>query len=1134
MAEFVDETIIEHPETIASHDDGKDKQKRLRGVQKCAPIKHLKTEDGRYTKTPELKEKYNAVRRMKRREKRLENLQSKIKGLREESRQKNRTNKSLLPENVVTVQIPAYSDVLSTLRDTYKCSIPPGDEEGDRDNLLLLYASCALYEQLHKDRRRSARTVVKSMGDSMLSNMLRFNNGHCIDELRTVLGGRERPDLAVVIPGIGSSSVGLGGLNNASTGGGGGGGSSSSVGANSSVHTSSYHPMSSASDGINNSSSAHNLLHHHQQQPQQQQQQQQRLYRKMGFNVPLCHNSTLVNLELLDTRWGSASLLVLHYSCSATSTRFEGDVSSTERKSLQIVTIDTRIACHCATAHRTSATALELPVVTVQPTLEIPDIAPLNHTGVCGTGSGSSSPGIWGAASSLLFRASSPAAGSSSPGDGDDDDKGATDINNHLVASFIEPGSVHCFGGRELPLGTATIRSNAPEGGSSAEVLSFCRPPAISYAVRALTKWGTEVLVKYTCPAQKVITRIREVGYAVFHYPDLPVASSSGRSSSDALYCVYDRDDQPIVEEAAAYSTTLISSYSASASDLDLDRMPLWLACLELQLLPAFRRSSLEPFLYASESSTGGGGGGGSALANASFLLARLLLLEVALHCGLAHLVSQYVLATADDAATTVSRVHDISESSYYHHKTSAYSSATTTNSGVMEEDGEDSYFMLTDVKRVFEWAVGSADMNVLPATATATVTGSGTGSGSASFSPAAGADGRVILSSLQAALEDRAANLCSTQIIPNLLLPSSSSSSSSSSRASCHAELQSLRDVSAGLRVVVEALLQRKAWALEEAAEACASIAASGAQAAAAGSNSTKVLLNVVAQGHLALRMKRHEVMCLQQCLSTLCVVLKTDGLDFQCHLPCTASTASTWSSSANEVGLPVPVGAQQTASSVFALTRTSRAAVAPQCRAYLPECLYCEAGLLFDTMCQLLPDEACKTTVTELWTPSSPPRSVEESTASAMTALLFLPLQALKRELLSQQAAGNLTTQQQPLLLLQPDLDATVTSTLQVTHSVVMYVLMETFAESLLNAPAASSDGKRHVPPTAAAAAAAERKSRVQGVTAPPSCLQAKLFLHPAQSSSSCQLSFQKRFQDVSTVSKRTERYVVVLMMK
>jgi len=175
----------------------------------------------------------------------------------------------------VTVQIPAYSDVLSTLRDTYKCSIPPGDEEGDRDNLLLLYASCALYEQLHKDRRRSARTVVKSMGDSMLSNMLRFNNGHCIDELRTVLGGRERPDLAVVIPGIGSSSVGLGGLNNASTGGGGGGGSSSSVGANSSVHTSSYHPMSSASDGINNSSSAHNLLHHHQQQPQQQQQQQQ-------------------------------------------------------------------------------------------------------------------------------------------------------------------------------------------------------------------------------------------------------------------------------------------------------------------------------------------------------------------------------------------------------------------------------------------------------------------------------------------------------------------------------------------------------------------------------------------------------------------------------------------------------------------------------------------------------------------------------------------------------------------------------------------------------------------------------------------------------------------------------------------
>ncbi|KAJ1414803.1 hypothetical protein B484DRAFT_163804 [Ochromonadaceae sp. CCMP2298] len=95
---------------------------------------------------------------------------------------------------MLSIKIPIYNEVLETLRSTYHCQISEVDEVADKDNLLLLYATCSVYEQLHKDKRRSIKTLPKSMGECMLANIIRFNEGRGLEDLRSVIQEKKRGD----------------------------------------------------------------------------------------------------------------------------------------------------------------------------------------------------------------------------------------------------------------------------------------------------------------------------------------------------------------------------------------------------------------------------------------------------------------------------------------------------------------------------------------------------------------------------------------------------------------------------------------------------------------------------------------------------------------------------------------------------------------------------------------------------------------------------------------------------------------------------------------------------------------------------------------------------------------------------
>ncbi|KAJ1419345.1 hypothetical protein B484DRAFT_453440 [Ochromonadaceae sp. CCMP2298] len=312
----------------------------------------------------------------------------------------------------------------------------------------------------------------------------------------------------------------------------------------------------------------------------------------------------------------------------------------------------------------------------------------------------------------------------------------------------------------------------------------LARPPACSFDVRVLGSAGTVVVASYIAAQQALLDTIAEAGVAAFSSS----ATLCGPFRASAQYSSFNAEGGPCVVDRPL-----------DIHDSGSVQQELWRACLHLQVLPSCRLAELQRAKQQVEAQVGGG---------AFSLLGRIVLMETALYSGLAAFVAEYIVAH------------------------SGYS-----NSG--------DEFLLTDVKRVFEWAAG--------------------------LQPVTLHDGELqpSFASVQVFLEQRAYLLCSNTLFPALLqVPASCP-------AACRAELLSLLDGAVGLQLVHEALLRRKVWSVE------------GAEGKGA----------MLEEGYLAISSRLQQATCLVQTLSMLLEVaaqFSGQGVSLRCLLPSSAPSSS------------------------------------------------------------------------------------------------------------------------------------------------------------------------------------------------------------------------------------------------
>lgn len=395
----------------------------------------------------------------------------------------------------------------------------------------------------------------------------------------------------------------------------------------------------------------------------------------------------------------------------------------------------------------------------------------------------------------------------------------------------------------------------------------------------------------------------------------------------------------------------------------------LWRACLRLQLLPRWRNTDVTAALQVVEStasqqtSAGATETAGSSSSSATTALSRLVLMEAAMSCGLAFLVAQYILAEDPDGVT-------------------------------------DSGFLLSDVKRVYEWAVGGGQ-----------------------------ALGTKTLRSVQSGLEQATSVLC-RRIVDGAV----SSSTNAAGVEALRSELHFIRDAASGLKMVVEALLERKLRALDNQDHG----------------NMSSVMLNVLEEGHTALRVQVQEVKCLMQTVSLLIEVVGTPALKFTSLLPSEVhqqAGGKVQSSSSS-------AAAYASMMSEYHLTVSDRLRFASQLR-YLPEYLRAADSRLLDELCALLGDHAVYATQF-LHHDSDSSLGVNLGNLSQSVATLFmLPLTALRAE-----AGKGAVVTAKELHQAQSfhELESSLTSKVNIAHSVVLYFLLD-----MLHLSASTGDSPR-----------------------------------------------------------------------
>lgn len=399
----------------------------------------------------------------------------------------------------------------------------------------------------------------------------------------------------------------------------------------------------------------------------------------------------------------------------------------------------------------------------------------------------------------------------------------------------------------------------------------------------------------------------------------------------------------------------------------------LWRACLRLQLLPRWRLTDVTAAQQGLLLESGGGGVSAATSSDAAAppsstanALGRLVLMEVAMSSGLAFLVAQYVLARDPSSAD------------------------------------EESGYLLSDVKRVYEWAVGVGQ-----------------------------AAGSRNLRSVQSSLEQATSVLC-RRIVDGAVR----SGNNASSAEAIKSELQSIRDSASGLKMVVEALLERKLQALEGKDQEGVS----------------SVMLNVIEEGHTALRVQVQEVKCLLQTLSMLIEVVGTPQLKFTSLLP---------SEVHQQQGGRVQSSSSSAAASASMLSEyhlavSERLQTAAHLR-YLPEYLRGDGSRLLDELCALLGEHALYATQF-LRQDSDSSLGVNLGNLSQSVATLFmLPLTGLRAE--AAEGIAAMTRAQRQGLQASQNLESSLASKVSIAHSVVLYFLLDMFHLSTASATSSSS---------------------------------------------------------------------------
>lgn len=506
------------------------------------------------------------------------------------------------------------------------------------------------------------------------------------------------------------------------------------------------------------------------------------------------------------------------------------------------------------------------------------------------------------------------------------------------VASIIEQNSVKTTG-RAHSAGS-TGRSD------SAAAAAASYNPDVSFALRIVGSEGTEISAVYSTARQRVLDAITEVGSIVYSNAHTALAVSGHglkRLSAQVVTSVRGRGGA-----IAATTRELPSADTSAKAGSDEEGGPelLWRAALRLQMLPPYRAAVVHTLLSTLDTSSSSSGGEGGR--NKYSTVSRMVLMEAALFNGLAHTVAEYL--------TTQSDVHD---------------------------------FICSDVKRVYEWAVGTDSGDINSAV------------------------------SVQSSVESYIRSVCKNDIVLPLL-----HAEHACTRLHTSASLQVALDGVSALQLVVEALLLRKQHGSSD----------------AHGTSNNEILAQVVEQGQLSLRVHIQELLCMQQVVSVLLEVVDAahsgDSLQFCSLLPSTVYDHST---------LHSPSSSHHTNSmlSDYHSAQHRQLQTYPHLR-YLPEYLRAADQTLFDELYNMLDAKSAKC-VEFLKINADSAIGVNLTTlANSIVEVLFLPLTALRAE--STRFITSLhTSHAQRSVDFIEECEASMSGKSQVGHSLALYFLLQ-----------------------------------------------------------------------------------------
>ena len=326
----------------------------------------------------------------------------------------------------------------------------------------------------------------------------------------------------------------------------------------------------------------------------------------------------------------------------------------------------------------------------------------------------------------------------------------------------------------------------------------------------------------------QVVEVIKKTGSTIFSEPNTEVdlrVSFEGEHFEPSAGSLVPRDVEVL--------------YLGSTQQTALSKVPLWRACVGLSLVPPHRLVMIKQVVQTHDEKYAAlvqyGGELTSEQSQQKTLqekvIGRMVLMEAALALGLSSYIAQYIVAS-------------------------------TTHS-----NGYDSVFLLSDVKRVHEWAVRTS----LQSTAQV---------------------GR--LASVQAHIEGMSRDLTENYILPLLLFRESTHPGKTSITAEGTAiefnrdvpvalmmELQSHILVGDGLKNVIEALLRRKVMPLSGEVN---QIALGSSRMSVGSAAVSDVLQGVIEEATIELKVRLMEVKCLSDVLSTLFLLCVTPDVSFNC----------------------------------------------------------------------------------------------------------------------------------------------------------------------------------------------------------------------------------------------------------